>query len=121
MNKIKAWFKNLFSNRMVNIYIIREVGADNESIEEYYFKKRKNRDLVHGQLLILDSAEHYQMWCELRNYTIGPDSWNEYVNSTTIIDKYELWDGKVVANDIRVNYYSFEETLKREQSIKNKK
>lgn len=114
MNRIKKWWKS----RLKNIYIIREVDANDEVVTEYYFKKRKNRDVVHGQLLILDSSEHYSAWCELRNYKPGPESWMEYIDTVGVIDKYIIIDAKVCANDIRLNAFSFEETVKRELNNK---
>lgn len=117
MRRFKQLLKNLWKNRLVNIYVIQELDKSGEDVkQEYYFKKRKNRDLFHSQLIVLDSSEHYAMWCDFREYQIGPESWKKYMQSVNIIDKYILLDGKVTANDIRVNYYSYEEAIKRENS-----
>lgn len=116
MRRFKQLLKDLWENRLVNIYVIQERNSDDEVEAEYYFKRERNRKLIHAQLIVLDASEHYKMWCDFREYKIGPESWKKYMQSVDIIDKYILLDGKVTANDIRVNYYSYEETLKRENS-----
>lgn len=116
MRRFKQLLKDLWENRLVNIYVIQERNSDDEVEAEYYFKRERNRKLIHAQLIVLDASEHYKMWCDFREYQIGPESWKKYMQSVDIIDKYILLDGKVTANDIRVNYYSYEETLKRENS-----
>lgn len=109
MNKLKKWW----NERLVKIYVIQELNNDNEVETEYYFKRERNRKLIHAQLLVLDASEHYKMWCDFREYKIGPESWKKYMESVNIIDKYILLDGKVVANDLRYKEFSYEETLKR--------
>ncbi len=113
MKRFKQLLKDLWENRLVNIYVIQELNSDDEVVTEYYFKRERNRDLIHSQLLVLDSSEHYAMWCDLRGYKIGPESWKKYMQSVDIIDKYILLNGKVVANDLRYKELSYEKALKR--------
>lgn len=112
MLKIFKKLRNLWRHRWTNIYIIQEVDSNDEIVEEFYFKKEKNRDFIHAQLLILDCSDHYERWCELREYPKDVNSWKEYLKNTPLVDKYILINGKVCANDIRLTYYSYEETLK---------
>lgn len=113
MRRFKQLLKDLWENRLVNIYVIQELNSDDEVETEYYFKRERNRKLIHAQLLVLDASEHYKMWCDFREYKIGPESWKKYMQSVDIIDKYILLDGKVVANDLRYKEFSYEKALKR--------
>lgn len=121
-NKIK----DLWNNRTKNLYIIQEI-ENNEVSHEYYFKKSSNRSRVYENLIILDCAPHYNLWCECHDYEVNDDSWTKYLQTVYVPDnKYFFVDGQVVACDIRYKHFSYEAAIAKEKAkiqakIKQKK
>lgn len=112
---------------MKNLYIIRELDQDGDAEFEYYFKHSKNRLRVYKNLIILDCAPHYNVWCEVHNYQVNEDSWAEYLQLVPPAqNKYIFLNGKVTADDIRYKHFSYEAAIAKEKAkiqakIKQKK
>lgn len=45
MKRFKQLLKDLWENRLVNIYVIQELNNNDEVETEYYFKRERNRKL----------------------------------------------------------------------------